>query len=53
MKNPVWTLPSAVFQVISWVSIILLAISLVVILAIFVCELRIRRYMLGGISLYN
>ena len=43
MKNPVWTLPSAVFQVISWGAIILLAISIVVILAIFVRELRNRR----------
>ena len=43
MNNPVWTLPSAVFQVISWGAIILLAISIVVILAIFVRELRNRR----------
>ncbi len=41
--NPVWTLPSAVFQVITWGAIILLAISIVVILAIFVRELRNRR----------
>jgi hypothetical protein len=43
MNNPVWTLPSAVFQVISWGAIILLAISIVVILAIFVREIRNRR----------
>ncbi len=41
--NPVWTLPSIVFQVIAWGAIILLAISIVVILAIFVRELRNRR----------
>ncbi len=39
MNNPVWTLPSAVFQVLSWGGIILLAISIVVILAIFVREI--------------
>jgi uncharacterized protein YpmS len=41
--NPVWTLPSAVFQVISWGAIILLAISIVVILVIFVREIRNRQ----------
>ena len=40
MNNPVWTLPSVVFQVLSWGAIILLAISIVVILAIFVREIR-------------
>ena len=43
MNNPVWTLPSVVFQIISWGAIILLAISIVVILAIFVREIRNRR----------
>ena len=43
MNNPVWTLPSAVFQVISWGAISLLAISIVVILAIFVREIRNQR----------
>ena len=38
--NPVWELPSVVFQVLSWGAIILLAISIVVILAIFVREIR-------------
>ena len=43
MKSPVWYLPQAVFQVLTWGAIILLAISIVVILAIFVRELRNRR----------
>ncbi len=43
MKSPVWALPSAAFQVLTWGAIILLAISIVVILAIFVRELRNRR----------
>ncbi len=43
MKNPVWTLPSAAFQVLTWGAIILLAISIVVILAIFVREIRNRQ----------
>jgi hypothetical protein len=43
MNSPVWTLPSAVFQVLSWGAIILLAISIVVILAIFVREIMNRR----------
>ncbi len=38
--NPVWVLPSAAFQVLTWGAIILLAISIVVILAIFVSEIR-------------
>jgi hypothetical protein len=41
--NPVWILPEAVFQVLAWGSVILLAISIVVILAIFVREIRNRR----------
>jgi hypothetical protein len=41
--NPVWYLPPAVFQVLTWGAIILLAISIVVILAIFARELRNRR----------
>ena len=41
--NPVWYLPAAVFQVLTWGAIILLAISIVVILAIFVREIRNRR----------
>lgn len=40
--NPVWTLPSAVFQVMAWGGIILLAISVVVILTIFVSDIRNR-----------
>ena len=40
MNNPVWALPSAAFQVLTWGAIILLAISIVVILAIFVREIR-------------
>jgi hypothetical protein len=43
MNNPVWTLPSGLFQVLSWGAIILLAISIVVILAIFVREIRNQR----------
>ncbi len=43
MKNPVWTLPSVAFQVLTWGAIILLAISIVVILAIFVREIRNRQ----------
>jgi hypothetical protein len=41
--NPVWELPLVVFQVLTWGAIILLAISIVVILAIFVREIRNRR----------
>ena len=40
MKSPVWALPSAAFQVLTWGAIILLAISIVVILAVFVSEIR-------------
>jgi hypothetical protein len=40
MKSPVWAIPSAAFQVLTWGAIILLAISIVVILAIFVREIR-------------
>ncbi len=40
MKSPVWNLPPVVFQVLTWGAIILLAISIVVILAIFVREMR-------------
>jgi hypothetical protein len=41
--NPVWNLPLAVFQVLTWGAMILLAVSIVVILAIFARELRNRR----------
>ena len=43
MKNPVWTLPPAVFHVLAWGAVILLTISIVVILVIFARELRNRR----------
>ncbi len=43
MKSPVWTLPQGVFQALTWGAIILLAIAIIVILAIFASELRNRR----------
>lgn len=37
--NPVWNIPLAVFQVLAWGGIILLAVAIVVILVIFAREL--------------
>lgn len=38
--NPVWNIPQVLFQFVVWGAIILLAISVVVILAIMVREIR-------------
>ena len=41
--NPVWNIPPALFQILVWGAIVLLAISIVVILGIMVREIRSRQ----------